>query len=351
MSPHRFLFCNIGWMSLYEGQEGQPDKIVGGGSYVKENERGGEVCNFLKCADGYVYGHVETWKGWTGDEQDGIDRDIKIELLGASPTDPYVDGVTVMWTATDPHGGGRRVVGWYRNARVFRKRQHFTAAPSPQHKLDGIKSYRIRAKRSDVVVVPRDARAIRLGTGKGWMGHAQWWFPHLHESRYSAIKAFIQRVSSFVDGAEVGDPDEREIRTAKNLTKTQKKMLLDARIGQGEFRKSLLREWRGCAVTGCAMPQLLRASHIKAWKLSNNRDRLDRDNGLLLLASLDAAFEHGLISFEDSGHIVISPELTGDARAHLGIKPSMSLRVPPTEARRKFLKHHRHRWRQRLNGN
>ena len=70
---------------------------------------------------------------------------------------------------------------------------------------------------------------------------------------------------------------EREIQTAKNLIKTQKRMLLDARIGQGEFRKSLLCEWRGCAVTGCALPQLLRTSHIKAWKLTNNRDRLDRD--------------------------------------------------------------------------
>jgi hypothetical protein len=249
-----------------------------------------------------------------------------------------------------PHGGGRRVAGWYRNARVFRKRQQFAAAPSRQHKLDGIKSYRIRAKRSDVVIIPRDARAIRLGTGKGWMGHAQWWFAHLHTSKHSAVRAFIQRVSLFVDGAEVDDPNERDIRTATNLTKTQKKMLLDARIGQGEFRKSLLREWRGCAVTGCALPQLLRASHIKAWKLANNRDRLDRDNGLLLLASLDAAFEYGFISFEDSGHIIISPELTGDARAHLGIKPSMNLRVPPTEARRKFLKYHRRRWRRRLNG-
>src|SRR5437763_10184 len=28
------------------------------------------------------------------------------------------------------------------------------------------------------------------------LGHAQWWFPHLHASRYSAIKAFIERVSS-----------------------------------------------------------------------------------------------------------------------------------------------------------
>lgn len=340
------LFCNIGWMSLYQGQCDQPDRIVGGGSYVKEHERGGEVCNFLKCADGYVYGHVETWKG----AEDGIDREIKIELLGASPGDAKADGVSVIWTATDPHGGGRRVIGWYRNARVFRTRQHFSSAPSRQHKLDRIESYRIRVRSGDAVLIPREARTLRLKTGKGWMGHAQWWFPHLHASRHPAVNTFVQRVLSLLDGADGDDRDERDVKRSRTLTETQKKMLLAARIGQGEFRKSLLQEWNGCAVTGCTLPQLLRASHIKAWKLASNRDRLDRNNGLLLLASLDAAFEPGFISFEDSGDIIVSAQLTPNAQTLLGINASMKLRVPPAEARRKFLRHHRHQWRQRLNG-
>jgi hypothetical protein len=32
------LFCNIGWMNRYEGLAGKPDKIVGGGKWVTENE-------------------------------------------------------------------------------------------------------------------------------------------------------------------------------------------------------------------------------------------------------------------------------------------------------------------------
>jgi hypothetical protein len=43
--------------------------------------------------------------------------------------------------------------------------------------------------------------------------------------------------------------------------------------------------------------------------VANNRERLDHDNGLLLLANLDIAFEQGFISFEDDGRIIISPEL------------------------------------------
>ena len=71
------LFCNIGWMSRYEGLVGKPDKIVGGGSYVTENETGNEVCNFVACRDGYVYGHVEISKG-------KMDRKIRIEAANFS---------------------------------------------------------------------------------------------------------------------------------------------------------------------------------------------------------------------------------------------------------------------------
>ena len=128
-------------------------------------------------------------------------------------------------------------------------------------------------------------------------------------------------------------------------------MLLDARIGQGEFRKALIREWERCAVTGCQLPQLLRASHIKPWKVASNRERLDRDNGLLLLASLDAAFENGFISFADSGKMIISPELTPETRALLGVVDATCLRTSPGENRQKYLNYHRRKWAARLCGN
>jgi hypothetical protein len=52
------LVCHIGWMAAYEGLVGQPDKIVGGGAWVRKHKDGGETCNFVKCDDGNVYGHV-----------------------------------------------------------------------------------------------------------------------------------------------------------------------------------------------------------------------------------------------------------------------------------------------------
>ncbi len=205
VDENRVLFCNIGWMSRYEGLEGKPDRIVGGGSFVVENKKGNESCNFVKCSDGFVYGHVETWKG---DDENGIDRKSNIDELGASPGDSHIDGITVIWTATDPSLHGRRVVGWYLNARVFRERQQFDRAPSHQHKLDGNGTYHIRAKTKDATIVPLESRKARLKSGKGWMGHAQWWFPHLHIKNSPEIKSFVRRVSAMIGGEAKGSLDE-----------------------------------------------------------------------------------------------------------------------------------------------
>ncbi|MGY0627740.1 MAG: HNH endonuclease, partial [Paraglaciecola chathamensis] len=93
--------------------------------------------------------------------------------------------------------------------------------------------------------------------------------------------------------------------------------------GQGQFRKSLLSYWGKCAVTGASDPALLLASHIKPWSKSNDIERLDRFNGLLLTPNLDRAFDQGLISFDPSGEILISSELKEPEK--LGINESMKI--------------------------
>lgn len=162
------LFCNIGWMGWYEGLVRKPDKIVGGGRWVSENKTGGEVCNFLRCPDGYVYGHVETIQGER-------DRKIRIEAIGGAGDS--IDGVDVIWTATDPEEGGRKIVGWYRNATVFRERQPFGKRPSTQHSRDELTSYRIRALAKDAHCLSLEDRTLTMGRGPGWMGHTPWWTP------------------------------------------------------------------------------------------------------------------------------------------------------------------------------
>lgn len=176
------LVCHVGWMNLYEGLVGKPDRIVGGGSYVQKHGAGGEVCNFLRCNDGYDYGHVETMKKKKN-------RPISIELLCADKDADHIDGVDVLWTATHPMERSRRIIGWYQNARVFRDRQYFDTYPSLQHRRDKLGSFRIRARGADAVLVPLDERTLKLGHGKGWIGQANWWFPE--DSKNARVKSFV----------------------------------------------------------------------------------------------------------------------------------------------------------------
>ncbi|MET4358671.1 hypothetical protein ABIC08_008648 [Bradyrhizobium sp. RT9b] len=182
------LICNIGWMSFYEGQVGKADKIVNGGDFVKKHGHGGEVCNFERCADGNVYGHVETIKK-------KHDRPISIDYLGASKDAKFIDGVTVVWIATMPKGG-RRVVGWYKNARVYRARRKFPRFPSPQHRLEEIKDYRIQARAGDAELWPVKSRPLKVGRGKGWIGQANWWFPERSTNR--RVAAFLERLQELM---------------------------------------------------------------------------------------------------------------------------------------------------------
>ena len=127
---------------------------------------------------------------------------------------------------------------------------------------------------------------------------------------------------------------------AANLTPTQKLALVKARCGQAKFREDLVKYWSRCAVTQCADLRMLVASHIMPWKDSDNQQRLDKFNGLLLLPNLDRAFDRGLISFEDSGHIKISKDLSTADKRLLGIHLGLSLEKPsPRHA--PYLKYHR----------
>ena len=97
---------------------------------------------------------------------------------------------------------------------------------------------------------------------------------------------------------------------------------------------------KGCAVTGCDTASVLRASHIKPWKVADHRERLDPFNGILLIATLDALFDSGLISFADSGSMLVAEGLTEKNLVAMGINQSMKLRKM-NGAHLPYLKFHR----------
>lgn len=93
--------------------------------------------------------------------------------------------------------------------------------------------------------------------------------------------------------------DYSDIQQSKKLNETEKSRLVLARIGQGQFRKDLLTNFKGiCPLTGIKHTSLLVASHIKPWRECNNTERLDAINGLLLSCLMDKLFDRYFITFD-----------------------------------------------------
>ena len=121
--------------------------------------------------------------------------------------------------------------------------------------------------------------------------------------------------------------------------KTAKQTLIEARLGQGQFQANVAKWWNGqCAVTGCSIVPLLRASHIKPWRDSSNRDRLNPANGIFLAAHLDALFDCGAISFADDGTMLVSAKIADDLKQ---FNLPERLRREPTKDEKRFLAYHR----------
>lgn len=136
--------------------------------------------------------------------------------------------------------------------------------------------------------------------------------------------------------------EEFRQETALLPRSTESERLVVQRVGQGIFRSALLDYWQGrCCVTGLALPELLRASHIKPWaECESDDERLDVFNGLLLAPHLDALFDDGWMTFNDAGSVVVSTALPTDAATLLGV--SSTWRIGSlAAAHRTYLAYHR----------
>ncbi len=125
-----------------------------------------------------------------------------------------------------------------------------------------------------------------------------------------------------------------------SLTDTEKESLVKVRVGQGLFKKLLIEKYNGeCCICGLHCNQLLIGSHIKAWSKAADNERLDVNNGLLLCASHDSLFDKYLISFNDSGEIIISDTLNEDDIKILSL--SDDIKIDVTEEMKPYLEWHR----------
>ena len=105
------------------------------------------------------------------------------------------------------------------------------------------------------------------------------------------------------------DAAEHELRSRSGISPTEVERLVKARRGQGKFRENVMRIESCCRVTGLANFDYLRASHIKPWARSDDIEKLDGHNGLMLAPHVDMLFDGGWIQFTDEGFMVTSSKL------------------------------------------
>lgn len=158
----KIIFCHISWMNSYKGGKGDP--ASGGGKYIQEGNLGGERFNFLPYG-GNMYGYIET-------QNNG---QVRIENIGAKKTDELIKDVLVVWTAPRPKTGGIYIVGWYKNATVYRNSQVLNRKGTTSHHA----RYYVKTKSKDAVLLNADQRIFRIPRApheKNGMGQNHVWY-------------------------------------------------------------------------------------------------------------------------------------------------------------------------------
>ena len=174
---------------------------------------------------------------------------------------------------------------------------------------------------------------------------------YTHRDKYNTAKAVgdlqagLKKFLSFIKSGYIQKQKEtiiseiKEIEENTQLTSTERTQIIQSRVGQGLFRNQLIEYWNGCSVSGCSLLPVLVASHIRPWYASDNIQRLDLYNGLLLQPNLDKLFDRGYITFDLQGKIQCSNLLDNHDRKLLGIDKSMRL-LKMEEMHKKYLRYH-----------
>ena len=181
----KMLFCNIGWMNKYQGL-GAGDKIKGGGSFVSKHGFGWEIYNF-KPFKGKMYGYVQP-KG-----------KINIHRLGASKGSDKVENALVIWTARRLSGGGVVILGWYKDATVYRNHQPAPEGSDRKNPDKTESGFFIEAEEKKHRLLPIDARIFKIPRGKNGMGQSNVWYA---DQKQHLI--FKQKVLDFITNIEKG---------------------------------------------------------------------------------------------------------------------------------------------------
>jgi len=130
--------------------------------------------------------------------------------------------------------------------------------------------------------------------------------------------------------------------TTEQINRTSKQTMTNTRIGQGVFKAKLIEKWDNkCAITSVIehTPSILIASHTKPWAESNDFQRLDGNNGLLLSPHIDKLFDSHRITFSQNSELIISNSLSDDLLSAWNINRDTQLNL--TDMQQYYMDYHR----------
>jgi len=105
-----------------------------------------------------------------------------------------------------------------------------------------------------------------------------------------------------------GTRNSCDTRTSQENERIRKWALRETRPDQQEFRRKVAeRDGLKCAITGCAIPEVLDAAHL-APRAPGGSD--DPANGMILRADIHRLFDAGLLSIDGAGTVSVSVALT-----------------------------------------
>jgi hypothetical protein len=155
------------------------------------------------------------------------------------------------------------------------------------------------------------------------------------------------------EGDDVEVLPKKGVQVRRRMPNGPTEVTVDVKVRRGQdfFRDAVLNNFGGkCGVTQLALRELLVASHILPWG-THPAERLNVHNGLCLSRLHDAAFDRGLIAFDEELKLVLSARLKAElpqraVAENFAAYAGEGLRLPDDAAlpQAEFLAAHHARW-------
>ena len=183
----RVLFCNIAYLPYYDTKLDTVEP-QNGGSYVLNEGDALEKHNFEICADGQCRGFVETKhrKGYKEGLLLNEYNQMRIENIDSLAKNRESIGNVLVVFCAKPKDGHSVIVGWYKNATVYRHRPSYNG-----------RAYNLCAQKEDCVLLPEHKRTFKAPRAKmdGFgFGRSNLWYAPGEKGR-----DYVEKVFDYID--------------------------------------------------------------------------------------------------------------------------------------------------------